>query len=283
MQGKKEIISTDLCVSHTITVGTGSPVFHFHDVYEILFCRSEGVTFLVNDSIYTPPANSVIVYNNTDVHCSLVKENLVYERNIITFNPFVYGAYSTRDTDLLSCFLSRPPDFEHCVPLDDLEAKQMVRLIDELIYYKSVSQYGTDVLVNSAFLKLLVFVNGLFLSRRSIPVSNNILYQRIRPAIKYIFENYSSKLSLDALAKECCLSKSHLCVLFKKATGVTINKYINAVRVTKAKNLLVLGYAIAEVLELCGFENQSHFNRVFKEFTSNTPSFYIQSKNMQKN
>ena len=56
--------------------------------------------------------------------------------------------------------------------------------------------------------------------------------------LDYISKNLAGNLCLDQLAAHVNISKDHMCKLFKKCTGTTINKFVVRKRIAKAKELL---------------------------------------------
>ncbi len=93
---------------------------------------------------------------------------------------------------------------------------------------------------------------------------------------KYIAANYqNSQLSVNGIAENFGKSVSHLCVIFKKNTGITLNQYLTDMRMEKAQILLDNPrYSIKEVAEQTGFADSSYFARAFKKHTGKTPSEY---------
>lgn len=85
--------------------------------------------------------------------------------------------------------------------------------------------------------------------------------------------------SLSEIAERSSLSKSHMCALFKKVTGGTIQNHILELRVQYASRLLNdKGYNVTEAAGESGFENLSHFVRVFKKLTGVTPKKWVLRK-----
>lgn len=105
---------------------------------------------------------------------------------------------------------------------------------------------------------------------RFIDVSDfSSLSQKI---IRFLEENYSTDVSLDALAEALDYNKSYLCVAFKKDTGMTILDCLNTIRIRRAAELIVYSdHSIAQVATQCGFASVSHFNRVFLKYVGTTP------------
>ena len=65
------------------------------------------------------------------------------------------------------------------------------------------------------------------------------------------------------------------CRYFKKATGKTFTKLVNEYRVVHATKLLSeSNMSITDICYECGFNNFSHFNKLFKEITSKNASSY---------
>jgi AraC-like DNA-binding protein len=77
------------------------------------------------------------------------------------------------------------------------------------------------------------------------------------------------------VAKAAHMSTFYFCKQFKKATGVTFTNYLNRVRVEKAKEMLLNPHArVSEVAFDVGFQSLTHFNRVFRNLTGESPTAY---------
>jgi AraC-like DNA-binding protein len=97
----------------------------------------------------------------------------------------------------------------------------------------------------------------------------------LRKAERYIWENYTRKISLREIAKAAGLSAPYFSTIFKEEMGENLSSYLNRLRVEKAANLLtVTGKSLNEIAGLCGFEDQSWFSKIFKSFTGVSPGKY---------
>ena len=97
----------------------------------------------------------------------------------------------------------------------------------------------------------------------------------ITRAKSYIFEHQSDDLSLGQVAKAVNASSFYFCKLFKKSTGINFIHYVSRLRIEKAKNLLLNPHCkISEIAFEIGFQSLTHFNRVFKKMTGQSPSQY---------
>ena len=62
---------------------------------------------------------------------------------------------------------------------------------------------------------------------------------------------------------------------FKAFTGLSPLKYINFLRVEKAKEMIKSNlYTQTEIAEACGFNSTAYFVKIFKSITGNSPGKY---------
>ena len=106
----------------------------------------------------------------------------------------------------------------------------------------------------------------------------------IIPAIKYIEKEYQNpKLSNAELAEKCNISEVYFRKIFTENYKTTPKQFIMDIRINKAKLLLSDGLIkVGAVAEQCGFSNQYHFCRLFKEKTGITPTEYMKQNRISK-
>ncbi len=85
-------------------------------------------------------------------------------------------------------------------------------------------------------------------------------------------------LGIDFLAKRLYVHYSHLCYVFRKETGSTINEYITAHRMEKARGLFDDGNrSVSDVADRVGYVDANYFGKLFKKHYGVTPSRYVDS------
>ena len=106
----------------------------------------------------------------------------------------------------------------------------------------------------------------------------------IMPAINYLESNYhNSTLTNAELAKQCRISEVYFRRIFTGCYNMTPKQFLIDIRINKAKQLLSEGaLKINAVAIKCGFSNQYHFCRVFKEKTGLTPTEYMKQNRIYK-
>lgn len=99
--------------------------------------------------------------------------------------------------------------------------------------------------------------------------------RRIQKIQNYINQNYREEVRLETLASMAGMTMTAFSRFFKVRTGRTISEYIIDVRLGHAVRLLVdTTRSVAEICFDCGFNNISHFNRLFKKKKNCTPKAF---------
>jgi len=96
-------------------------------------------------------------------------------------------------------------------------------------------------------------------------------------AIKnYIAKNFmNDSLSIGDISGYLHMSASHVCMMFKKETGDTINSYLTEYRLNKAKQYLRETLLTASDISVkVGYRDSSYFGRIFRKRIGVTPNEY---------
>ena len=103
--------------------------------------------------------------------------------------------------------------------------------------------------------------------------------------IKQIVDDeYFKKLTVEEIAAKINYSGKQTQRIFLKETGKTIHEYVTEFRIQKAKEMLCEQdckiYILAEQI---GYKNTTHFKKVFKKHTGQTPAEYKKHHRTKKN
>lgn len=103
----------------------------------------------------------------------------------------------------------------------------------------------------------------------------------IAPAVEYIHSEYTGgSIEIPKLAELCGVSGVYFRRLFHDCLGMSPVKYINKLKIERAKELIRSGagiYTVGQVAELSGFRELCYFYRLFKKEVGMTPSEYAES------
>ena len=150
------------------------------------------------------------------------------------------------------------------------------------IFKKLCANYDTaigfdEIILHSLILELIYTLTN---DSKKMKLRNEIKdsnYETIEKTIKYIKENLTSDLSLEAIAEYAGFSPIHFHNLFKASTGRTPHEYVEEQRIRKAAEMLTTtNYTLTEIAYECGFSSQSYFSYAFKRKMNKTPKKYAE-------
>jgi AraC-like DNA-binding protein len=248
---------------------------HIHDCYEIYYSISGGKQFLIDNRFYDINPGDLFIINQFESHYLAQINNMVHERIIISIHPDFLKEISTIKTDLNYCFTERNQVFNHRISLNKEQQYRFLYFIGKIT---TLNEFGSDILERVAFMEMMVMINSLFINNHRAEIADtNFQYnQQVQEILTYINQHITDAITVEQLAEQFYISTSYICRIFKAATGTTINKYINARRITIAKSLLTMGLGVNEVCEKCGFNDYSNFLKAFTKAVGISPKKYGQ-------
>jgi AraC-like DNA-binding protein/ligand-binding sensor protein len=105
----------------------------------------------------------------------------------------------------------------------------------------------------------------------------------LRRAERYIWENYTRKISLQEIARASGLSAPYFSTVFKEEMGENLSNYLNRLRVEKASSMLIeTDLSLGEISGSCGFEDQSWFSKIFKYYAGISPGKFREKGGVPK-
>jgi AraC-like DNA-binding protein len=265
--------SSILVKKHTKFLKTYKPFWHFHPEIELVYVnKGQGKRHIGNHLSY---------FNNSQL--LLIGSNLPH-------NGFT-DRLTTNGSETLIQFKE---DFlgTHCVDIP--ERKGVHELFERskkgiLFGVKTKQKVGKKVeklVEKEGFKKIIVFLEILNTLAKSedyvILNADGFAFEtepqdsaKIDVIYKHINENFKEHISLDEISEIASMTVPAFCRYFKKVTGKTFTKLVNEYRVVHATKLLSEStMSITDIAYECGFNNFSHFNKLFKEITGKNASGY---------
>jgi AraC-like DNA-binding protein len=124
-------------------------------------------------------------------------------------------------------------------------------------------------------LSLLDFTSPDIEALNQIPIMKTMTERdgrRMDQVMRYILDNSKRQITLEEVAEQAYMSKEAFCRFFKLRTRKTFTQYVQQLRITEAKKLLLeTDLSISQVSYQVGFQTLSHFNKTFKGLTEMTP------------
>lgn len=153
------------------------------------------------------------------------------------------------------------------------QADAMIRLFDQLLYWIRQPVAGKEQILAGHIPLALAFL-------RSKPGDHagDSNAQLIIQAKAEMLGSLNQRTDLQALARRLGVSYSRLRFAFKKHTGYSPREFENAIKLNRARDLLLReGASVSETADALGFSSIYYFSRAFKKQFRSSPRKWLQA------
>lgn len=240
---------------------------HWHEHIEMHYILQGGAVFHIDQELYQVQAGDLIIANRNELHAGY-STSVPYEASLLVFDPI----------DISRELGEKNLRFQSLIRGDS----QVRELFSRIFAERQQEQEGYRSLCRALVTELLVYLSRHYVTE-SMPAKDlnkrRRDLERLSPALAYIEQNYSERISVAQLAEVLCLSPDRLGHLFRDGVGQAPLQYINEIRLRKAMNLLQTEeYTVTEVAQAVGFFDYNHFGRLFRRRYGCTPNQVRQEK-----
>ena len=252
---------------------SNQPFWHFHPELELVYVdKGQGKRHIGNHLSYFHNSQLLLIGANLPHHGFSDRLTTRGSETIIQFKPDFLGEH----------FFHLP----ETKPINVLFEKAKSGVLFKPEIRKTVGPKIKKIINYSGFERILLFLEILmdlanskeysllnvegFAFETTLQGSN-----RIDRIYKHINQNFEQEISLQEISDIASMTVPSFCRYFKRSTGKTFTRFVNEYRIVQARRLLTeTSKGITEICYECGFNNFSHFNKLFKEFTGKSASRY---------
>jgi AraC family transcriptional regulator len=128
-------------------------------------------------------------------------------------------------------------------------------------------------------LAMLAYLAGRYaITQRSDERETCLSLAQMRVLVDYVRANLTSDIAVTELARLVQMSPSHFTRMFHSAFGVTPYRFVMRERIEGAKGMLRgTELTASQIAFAYGFSSQSHFAKVFRQFTGASPKQFKKS------
>ena len=228
--------------------------WHTHETWEFVYCTSGEGAFRFQDG-------NVISYHTGE---------------IVAIPPKVVHANSSEDGFTNIHLNIADPSFPYgtAMKIRDEDGSLLKAVTEARSYY--VSDKSKRELVLASLGELIISYMIVFLS-------NSEFSEPVEQIRNNILQNYTNvDYALDEYIRTLPFHYDYLRKIFKKEIGMSPLEYMTSLRMKNAERLLSTmwanGCAIAEIAQMCGYENALYFSRVFKKYYSYSPTQFLKKQ-----
>ncbi len=222
---------------------------HSHDYFQLNYVEEGYQYFHIEQKIYLVPQNHVIwIPANKKHHTTSDAE---------TVNPMLILFKKVLKQDFFNSihvFVAPPV------------------LKEMMLYASKWNKFLVEEKEQSVFLKAMLCSLPYFCDENyslQLPV---LVDTRLIPVSEYMNHHYSSHFNLDELAEKANMSVRNLQRIFKQETGITLQKYIQLIRILKSIELIDTNYfTLSEIAYKVGYKSLSAFTASYFTVTKSKP------------
>ena len=258
---------------HNEIVENKLPFWHFHPELELVYVRKgQGKRHIGNHLSYFNNSQLILIGANLPHSGYTDRFTTNGSETIIQFKENFLGEqfFDIPETQHVKKLFQRAKKGI----LFNVETKHIVGpKIDELIKYEGMERVirFLEILKDLALSNNYSLLNVDGFAFEVEPQDN----KKIEIIFEYVQRNFTRSITLDEISEKVSITVPAFCRYFKKVTGKTFTQFVNEFRIVHATKLLAENpTSITEICFESGFNNFSHFNKLFKKFTGKSPLKY---------
>ena len=238
---------------------------HYHDSHQIIYIVRGEVDIHINGRDERAGEGDAVIFSRYENH-SLTVLSEKYERYVLRIG----ARASSVKSDAYTLLFNRPSGFSNVFPVASAKAELLPlfeKITAELASPDALSERMAELLAEEIIISI----------RRACPerfgAADGDEADTVYSLERRFDNDPKTQYTLDKLAKDYHISPSSLSHKFKRITGFSVFEYLCMSRIALAKYYLArTDMSIGEVVEECGFCDNSNFSRTFKYRVGMTPS-----------
>lgn len=203
-------------------------------------------------------------------------QSILLERQVEKLSDFIAGVEQEIRQNYISPSVVRV-GFRNLLSRTMSYALKTGSLADEIVTFHDLWVPLIDVL---CLAQLMTFLSEIM--NKTITALDKSAEQGDESIVEKIMQHvqihYMDKITMQSLAKKFFMNSAYLGQVFSKKNGVSLNQYINTLRMTEAKKLLQqTDLKVYEVAHRVGFDDSNYFITRFEECIGQSPVSYRQN------
>lgn len=257
---------------------------HRHNFYELIFVERGSGVHLLNGLQFPYKKGDVLLLTPDDAHEFEIKKRtaftyLKFDEKILAQQSGVNNkpVYLQAFKDLLARMLI--PD--GAIPFTKSDRKHAFEILHIMqSEFSANGSYSQDMLVQLFWSLVMLIVRNVNAGVTTIRKNNNDV-ERLNAILSYIriYSLDAEKMKISEMAGHFHMSPNYISIYVKKHTGLAIQQHVMQARIKTAEILLKQKkYSINEVAFRLGFNDASHFNKLFRKYKATSPGRFGQDQ-----
>lgn len=256
---------------------------HKHNFYELIFIEEGKGKHLLNEVSFRYKKGDVFLLTPNDAHEFVIEEKTIFTyvkfteqvfierlgthkktqweeslKNVLAINQFNIGSIINNREDNINLFI-------------------LLKILKSEFIHKKL--FG-DEAVLELFGSLMVIITRNLNENKNLENRFSKDTEKLNNILTYIRINAldNKKMDIQNISKHFFMSPNYISVYIKKHTGIPLQQHVIQLKLKTAEKLLLQNrFNINEIAIKLGFNDASHFNRIFKKYRSVSPTKFIKT------
>ncbi|MBA6291885.1 helix-turn-helix transcriptional regulator [Colwellia sp. MB3u-70] len=248
---------------------------HHHNLHEFVVCLQGSVNISIKDEVHHFSAGHSIFIPAKYPHTIAIDKHKATKLLFVCINPPSFDTLSNPTNRLFLNTLSEGGFLINNNPLNtDDSTEEMQKIAHEIQASPDSSSLLHASLKENLYLRLLLIHMSSVGYEQKTSAQSSL---RMTKAQHWIHDNYAMDITLEMVANQVNISRSHFARQFRQHTGFSVIEYLLKVRCDAVAKLLASSDTdITAVAFATGFSNLSHLYRHFKRRYGITPGAFRQ-------
>jgi YesN/AraC family two-component response regulator len=172
---------------------------------------------------------------------------------------------------------------QHVISAGDMDLARVFANMREMLRLDNARPKFYRLLIRQQLFELLLQIlqhcdahNLMGAASHSSPRQRRANVHQLNSVFGMVETRYQEQITLDQAAQLCNLSRTYFCRFFKNITGTSFVDYLNNFRISRAKEMLLVGDMTAtQIAYHVGFNNLGYFFRSFKKYANLCPREFV--------
>ncbi len=259
---------------------------HIHNAFEIGYCLNGHGIFVIEEKVFNFEQGDIFIINHLEMHRACHPDNSMSKWHFFMLDPLsLFADTIEKYDDTLDTTRFAGTNFSN--QYKATRHPFLEKLVGSLTHESSLNKPFHDHFVKGIILSIMAYLSNYIrtdtaqLQQPQYRDYNSI--QRLDKALQTIAINFSEKINIEDLAKQCCLSTVQFRRLFKKEMKKSPLEYILEYRIGMATAMLKsTDKPISNIASASGFATLSSFNRQFIARKGTSPSAFRKKNRINK-
>lgn len=254
--------------------------WHTHNFYEIIFIEQGKGLHLLNGLRFEYNTGDIFLLTPEDAHAFEIQSTTIF--SFIKFSEQVFfdlieNPHAKEAVNSIKNAILNTNNPIGSVVTDATDKAHLFHLLKVIQHeFRNDAPYQ-HAIVLAIFKAIMLYLARHRNGSEAIPIRGN---DRLQALLSYIRLHAldAEKMKISALAATFHLSEYYISAYIKKHTGLSLQHYVIQIKLKQAEQLLLQkNFTVGEIANRLGFNDSSHFNKLFKKHKGVSPTAFRNS------